>query len=118
MAFQKRHDTLNDFTRVKHSSLDRLGRQLVKNRRKLLQNQRRCAGLQSEDAQWILQTWPAARSLPILRERSWLRTLSIDGLMREIGTLQKNDIRYWSPIIDELRDMRRNRLLIAEGTRI
>ena len=32
--------------------------------------------------------------------------------------LQKNDIRYWSPIIDELRDMRRNRLLIAEGTRI
>jgi hypothetical protein len=71
-----------------------------------------------EDAQWIFETWPAARSLPVLRERSWLRTLSIDGLVREIGVLQKNDIRYWSPIIDELRDMRRNRLLIAEGTRI
>jgi len=54
----------------------------------------------------------------VLRERRWLRTLSIDGLLREIGALQKNDVRYWSPIIDELRVMRRDGLLIAEGSRI
>jgi len=71
-----------------------------------------------EDAQWIFERWPAARSLSVLRERRWLRTLSIDGLLREIGALQKNDVRYWSPIIDELRVMRRDGLLIAEGSRI
>jgi hypothetical protein len=71
-----------------------------------------------EDAQWIFETWPGARSLPVLHERRWLATLSNAGLMREIGLLQRQDILYWSPIIHELREMRRTGLLIAEGTRI
>jgi len=84
-----------------------------------------------EDAQWIFETWPAARSLPVLRERSWLAALSVSAepggpaleailadLMHEIALLQQKDILYWSPIIHELREMRRNGLLIAEGTRI
>lgn len=64
-----------------------------------------------EDAQWIFETWPAARSLRV-------RTFSTDTLMREIGLLQQQDVRYWSPIVDELRDMRRNGLLLPEGERI
>jgi hypothetical protein len=71
-----------------------------------------------EDAQWIFETWPAARSLPVLDERVWLRTLSLEKLMREIVRLQRADLQYWSAIIDELRDMRRSGALIAEGTRI
>src|SRR5262249_39345111 len=67
-----------------------------------------------EDAQWILETWPIARALSVMRER----TFSTAGLLREIGTLQQQDILYWSPIIHELRDMRRNGVLIEEGTRI
>jgi len=72
----------------------------------------------AEDAQWVFDTWPAARALPVVRERSWLRTLSVEPLVREIAMLQKQDIRYWSPIIDELRAMRRNERLIPEGTRL
>lgn len=63
-----------------------------------------------DDAQWIFETWPAARSLAV--------TLSADRLMREIAMLQKNDVRYWSPIIGELREMRRNGELLPEGARI
>jgi len=71
-----------------------------------------------EDAQWIFETWPAARSLPVLDERVWLRTLSLEKLMREIARLQRADLQYWSAVIDELRDMRRSGGLIAEGIRI
>lgn len=71
-----------------------------------------------DDAQWIFDNWPVARSLPVMRGRTWLRTLSTAGPVREIAALQQNDIEYWSPIIHELRDMRRNGLLMPEGTRI
>jgi hypothetical protein len=67
-----------------------------------------------EDAQWIFETWPAARSLPVVRER----TFSLTGIARDIASLQQKDLQYWSPIIDELRAMRRSGLLIAEGTPI
>jgi hypothetical protein len=67
-----------------------------------------------EDAQWVLERWPAARSLPVVRER----TLSIAGIAREIAVLQRNDMRYWSPIIDELRTMRKSGVLLVEGTPI
>jgi hypothetical protein len=40
------------------------------------------------------------------------------GPPREIAALQRADIRYWSPIIDELREMSSTGRLIPEGTRI
>lgn len=83
-----------------------------------------------EDAQWILSTWHPPSVL--LREirRPWVNRLSratiapsvtdlgtIQGLiMNEIGRLQKLDIQYWSPIIRELKEMRRKGMLLPEGT--
>lgn len=64
----------------------------------------------TEDAQWIFETWPAARSLPVDR------TFSVAAIARDIAVLQQSDMRYWSPIVDELRVMRRNGVLIPEGT--
>ncbi|HEV2721378.1 MAG TPA: hypothetical protein VG323_15255, partial [Thermoanaerobaculia bacterium] len=64
-----------------------------------------------DDAQWIFETWPAARSFSA-------STFSTESLMRDIAMLQQQDIRYWSPIIDELRSMRRDGLLIPEGTKL
>lgn len=82
-----------------------------------------------EDAQWIFSTWPRATSLVDETERTWVKRLArIMGglpaeklavmqkmLLDEIGRLQHADIQYWSPIIQELRELRRKGRLLPQG---
>jgi len=82
-----------------------------------------------EDAIWILDTWPETTGLLSQTHRSWLKVLSSTKdvsvslygraqtlLSKEIAKHQLEDVRYWSSIIQELRELRRNGLLIPEGT--
>lgn len=82
-----------------------------------------------EDAIWIFEKWPEAKRLLSRSHRSWLKLISTPRnvnitfysraqnlLSKEIAKYQIADIRYWSPIIQELRELRKNRMLIPEGT--
>ncbi len=82
-----------------------------------------------EDALWILDTWPETKGFFSQVHRSWLKLLSstksvsleVYGraqslLSKEIGKHQLEDVRYWSTIIQELRELRKKGMLIPEGT--
>lgn len=82
-----------------------------------------------EDAIWILNTWPETKGLLPQARRPWLKLLSspknvsveVYGraqslLSKEIAKHQLEDVRYWSSIIQELREMRKKGTLIPEGT--
>jgi hypothetical protein len=82
-----------------------------------------------EEALWIFKTYPQSRSLVRQTNRRWLKLLSnareLDIalysraqslLSREIAQHQTADIKYWSSIIQELRDLRKQGKLVAEGT--
>jgi len=81
-----------------------------------------------EDAFWIFERWPEAKHLVSRIHRPWLNMISSAGnvdvelysrvqslLSNDIARNQIEDIRYWSSIVQELRDLRKNRMLIPEG---
>lgn len=85
-----------------------------------------------EDAFWILDKWPQAIKVIPLTGRLWLKKLSVREqtgkvmeqklariqvlLSKEIAQYQQRDIRYWSGIIQELREMRRKGSLLPEDS--
>ncbi len=86
----------------------------------------------ASDAAWILESWPHARDIAGRSARSGLQALlhgwspgsPLDvecearaqaAMTTEIALLQRKDFTYWSPIIGELREMRRAGVLLPEG---
>lgn len=86
----------------------------------------------ASDAAWILESWPKARGIAAKSGRPGVQTLLREwrpgrpleagseariqaAMTTEIALLQRKDFTYWSPIIGELREMRRAGVLLAEG---
>jgi len=80
-----------------------------------------------EDADWIFKKIPNSRKTAIRIGRKWLKAMAESGtnfryqeiqslLAQEIASLQHQDVLYWQPVIEELRTMRKNRILLKQGT--
>lgn len=81
-----------------------------------------------EDALWLLEKWPRSGDMIPRIGRRWLSEILSSGgveswnyeriqsmLTAEIAHLQHMDFLYWSPVIQELREMRRAGRLLRKG---
>lgn len=81
-----------------------------------------------EDARRFIERRPEARRMAEESGRNWLAKVArskdadsalsseiLGELAVEISAMQRRDILYWSPIIRELRELRRSGLLLEEG---
>lgn len=80
-----------------------------------------------EDAEWIFRKWAHSTKIAATSRRTWLRAYVEAGprlhfetiqslLAQEIAAHQHRDILYWSPIIEELRTLRKHKALVKQGT--
>ncbi|MBI4821016.1 MAG: hypothetical protein HY791_32450 [Deltaproteobacteria bacterium] len=81
-----------------------------------------------EDVLAILSDDPRGRQIAARSRRAWVAKLASckapgaadldraqDQLALELAQIQRSDVKYWSPVIEELKEMRRSGALLIEG---